>query len=397
MKVRSIDEIPLSGKRVFVRVDFNVPLTQDGEVAEDHRIRAALPTLNYALEQGGRLVIASHLGRPKGKRVPELSLAPAARALEGILARPVKLAPDCIGDKVESMAEELAPGQLLMLENLRFHPEEEANEVRFAKALAAVAEVYVNDAFAVSHRAHASVAGITRHVTQCAAGFLLRQELEYFHRIMEDPERPLVAVLGGAKVSTKLPVLRQFASRVDRMIIGGALANTFLKSMGLELGESRVEKDLLAEAREVLASAKERGVEVFLPVDFVVGQRLEAGAPTRIVSRDQVPSGWAAYDVGPQTCRQFAEALQGARTIVWNGPMGAFETAGFEAGTMAMAASIAESAALSVVGGGDTDLALHLAGKAGDVSYISTGGGAFLELFEGRILPGVEALETCGS
>ncbi|MFP3869313.1 MAG: phosphoglycerate kinase [Syntrophobacteria bacterium] len=393
MKVRCIDEVSLAGRKVFIRVDFNVPLTRDGRVANDHRIRAALPTLRYAMEQGGRLIIASHLGRPKGKPVPELSLEPVGRSLEEVLARPVKLAPDCVGPEVESIVRELGDGELLLLENVRFHPEEAANEAEFGKALAAFAEVYVNEAFAVSHRAHASVVGITNYVAECAAGFLLKQELDYFHRSMENPERPLVAVLGGAKVSTKLPVLRQFASRVDRLLIGGALANTFLKSMGA----SQVEEGLVEEATRVMSFARERGVEVLLPVDFVVAQSLEADAAAEVVARDQVAPGWAAYDVGPETRRQFAEALKGARTIIWNGPMGAFEYAGFEAGTMAMASAVAESEALSVVGGGDTESALQAAGKAAEISYISTGGGAFLELFEGRSLPGLEALETCGT
>jgi phosphoglycerate kinase len=397
MKVRSVDEIPLRGKKVFVRVDFNVPLTETGEVAEDHRIRAVLPTLRYILEQGGRAVVASHLGRPKGKPDPTMSLAPAARVLEKLLGRPVKLAPDCIGPEVGNMVEKLGAGQVLMLENLRFHPEEEKNDPAFAKALAALADVYINDAFAASHRAHASVDGMTRYVSACAAGFLMKRELDYFHRIMEAPERPLVAVLGGAKVSTKLPILKQFASRVDRIIIGGAMANTFLKGMGLDLGASLVENDLLKDAVEVLDAARARGVQVYLPVDFVVAERLEAGAAKKVVARDKVPPGWIAFDVGPESQKQFAEALEGARTIIWNGPLGAFETQGFEGGTMAMAESVAKSSAVSVVGGGDTDRAVHMAGKADAVSYISTGGGAFLELLEGRTLPGVKALETCGS
>jgi phosphoglycerate kinase len=396
MKVRYVDEISVSGKKVFVRVDFNVPLTERGEVAEDHRIRAVLPTLRHILEQGGRSVVASHLGRPKGKPVASMSLAPAARVLEKLLGRPVGLAPDCIGPEVERMAEKLGAGEVLMLENLRFHPEEEKNDPTFARALAGTADVYVNDAFAASHRAHASVDGITRYVSICAAGFLMKQELDYFHRIMEAPERPLVAVLGGVKVSTKLPILKQFASRVDRMIIGGAMANTFLKGMGLDLGASLVEEDLLKEAMEVLDAARGRGVRVYLPADFVIAERLEAGVPTRVVSRNQVPAGWIAFDVGPETRRQFAEALEGAGTIVWNGPLGAFEVPGFEGGTMAMAESVAKSSAVSVVGGGDTDRAVHMAGKAEAFSYISTGGGAFLELLEGRTLPGVKALETCG-
>jgi phosphoglycerate kinase len=396
MKVHCVDEISLVGKKVFVRVDFNVPLTGDGQVANDHRIRTALPTIRCALEQGARLILASHLGRPKGKRVPELSLGSVVPVVEEMLYQPVKLAPDCVGADVRGMVEELGPSEVLLLENLRFHKEEEANDPEFARALAAMVEVYVNEAFAVSHRAHASVAGITDYVPECAAGLLLKQELDYFHRIMETPQRPLVAVLGGAKVSTKLPVLRQFASRVDRLLIGGALANTFLKSMGIDLGASAVEEDLLQEAEAVLSDARERGVEVLLPVDLVVAERLEPDAPTKTVARDQVSPGWAAYDVGPETRREFARALQEAQTIVWNGPMGAFEVAGFEAGTMEIAAAIAESKALSVVGGGDTDSALRLAGRVQDVSYISTGGGAFLELFEGRELPGVQALERCG-
>jgi phosphoglycerate kinase len=393
MDFKSIDEIPLQGKKIFLRVDFNVPLGADGKVTDDTRIRAALPTLKHALSQNSRVVLASHLGRPKGKPEPQYSLKPVAARLGELLKREVKLAPDCIGPEVERSVAEMKPGDVLLLENLRFHKEEEKNDPAFSQALARLADVYVNDAFAVSHRAHASVEGITKFFREKAAGFLMREELTYLNKVMVNPARPLAAVIGGAKVSGKLEVLKNLAPRVDTLVIGGGMAFTFLKATGLEVGKSLVEDDLLATAREILEIGHRSGVQLLLPVDCVAAEKFEAAAPHRVVGVKEIPKDWMGLDIGPATARQFSEALREAKTILWNGPMGVFEMAPFSRGTMEVARAVAESGAVSVVGGGDTDLAVHQSGQAGRISYISTAGGAFLELLEGKALPGVEALK----
>jgi phosphoglycerate kinase len=393
MNFKSIDQLNIRGKRVFIRVDFNVPMDDQGTVTDDTRIQAALPTIRYALQQGAKIILASHLGRPKGKPEARYSLGPVARKLAVFLKKEVKLAPDCIGPEVEKMSASLAPADVLLLENLRFHKEEEKNDPAFAQDLARLAEAYVNDAFAVSHRAHASVEAITKLFPEPAAGFLMREELLYLNQVMEDPVRPLAAVIGGAKVSGKLEVLKNLILRVDKMIIGGGMAFTFLKSQGLNIGNSIVEDELLDTARQVLTTAAERGVKVYLPVDCVAADRFDPTAKTRIIPIQEIPRDWMGLDIGPDTITLFGQALQGAKTILWNGPMGAFEMEPFSRGTMAMVRHIVGSGAVSIVGGGDTDLAVHQSGEAGKISYISTAGGAFLELLEGKKLPGVEALK----
>ena len=393
MELKSIDEIPLQGKKIFLRVDFNVPLGADGKVTDDTRIRAALPTLEHALGQKARVILASHLGRPKGKPEAQYSLKPVAARLSELLRREVKLAPDCIGPEVEKNVAEMKPGDILLLENLRFHKEEEKNDPVFSQALARLAEVYVNDAFAVSHRAHASVEGITKFFREKAAGFLMKEELTYLHKVMVNPARPLAAVIGGAKVSGKLEVLKNLTPQVNIMLIGGGMAFTFLKATGHEVGKSLVEDELLATAREILEIGRQSGVKVLLPVDCVAAEKFEAAARNEVVGVKEIPKDWMGLDIGPATAKQFADALRGAKTIIWNGPMGVFEMAPYSKGTMEIARAVAESGAVSVVGGGDTDLAVHRSGQAEKISYISTAGGAFLELLEGKALPGVEALK----
>jgi len=394
VEFKSIDQIDITGKKVFLRVDFNVPIDKSGKVTDDTRIRAVLPTINYALSKNAKIILASHLGRPKGKAEAEFSLAPVARSLGELLKKDIKLAPNCIGPGVEKMVAALKPGDILLLENLRFHKEEEKNDVAFAQNLAKLAEVYVNDAFAVSHRAHASVEGVTKFFREKAAGFLMRDELHYLGKVMENPERPLVAVIGGAKVSGKLEVLQNLAPRVDRLVIGGGMAYTFLKSKGVNVGKSLVEDDLLKTAQTILETAQQKGVKVFLPVDCVVADKMDPSAQTRVVSVEQIPPDWMGLDIGPETLKLFGEALKDAKTILWNGPMGVFEMEPFSKGTMGIIRHIIGSGALSVVGGGDTDTAVHKSGQAEKISYISTAGGAFLELLEGKKLPGVEALKT---
>lgn len=391
--MKTLRDIELTGKRALVRVDFNVPMNEAGEITDDLRIRTVLPTLRYLLEQKARVIVCTHMGRPKGQRVEKYSLAPVAAYLANLLGQPVPLAPDCIGPEVAAAVEALQDGQILMLENLRFHPEEEKNDPEFSRQLASVADVYVNDAFAVSHRAHASVVGVTLHVREKAAGFLLQKEVEYFHRSIDAPQRPLVAIVGGAKVSGKLEALRNMLGRVDKMIIGGAMANTFLKSQGYAVGASKVEDDLLTTADALLRQAREQNIKVYLPVDVIVADRFAPDAVCKQVTIQDIPDNWMALDIGPASVVCFNEVLADAKTIVWNGPMGAFEMDAFARGTMAMAHTVAASHALSVTGGGDSNAAIAQSGEAANISYMSTGGGAFLEMMEGKILPGVKALD----
>ena len=390
--MKTLIDLELAGKRVLVRVDFNVPMNDQGEITDDLRIRTVLPTLRYLVEAGARVIICTHRGRPKGQRVEAFSLAPVAALTAALLGRPVPLAPDCIGPEVEVAVAALKDGDCLMLENLRFHPEEEKNDAAFSRQLAALADVYVNDAFAVSHRAHASVVGVTAHVREKAAGFLLQKEMEYFQRAIGTPQRPLIAIVGGAKVSGKLQALQNMLGRVDRMIIGGAMANTFLKSQGYDVGASKVEDDLLDTARDLLVQARAKGVKVYLPVDVIAADRFAPDAVIKQVTIQDIPENWMALDIGPASVVLFNEALADARTIVWNGPMGAFEMDAYARGTMALAHTVASSHALSVTGGGDSNAAVKQSGEAENISYMSTGGGAFLMLMEGKELPGIKAL-----
>ena len=380
----SIRDLDLKGKRVFMRVDFNVPL-KDGVVTSDKRIRASLPSIQYVLDQGGSLVLASHLGRPKGKPVPEMSLAPAAKKLEELLGRPVKMAPDCVGPEVEAMLP--GPGEVLLLENTRFHPEEEKNDPGFSKKLAALADVFVIDAFGSSHRAHASTVGITEHLPQAAAGFLMDKELEYLGKAITNPERPCVAILGGAKVSDKIEAIENLMKLADKLLIGGAMAYTFLKAKGEPTGTSLVEDDKVDLAKELMAQA---GDKLMLPVDHVVTPEFKEGAGSQTV--ETIPDGMMAVDIGPKTVEAYKAVIATAKTIIWNGPMGVFEMKPFHAGTVALAEAVANSGATSVVGGGDSVKAIDVAGVSDKISHISTGGGASLEFLSGITLPGVAAL-----
>ncbi|WP_373501021.1 phosphoglycerate kinase [Desulfococcus sp.] len=392
--MKTIQTIALKGKRVWVRVDFNVPLDKARNITDDARIRGALPTLQYALDQGAKLIVASHLGRPKGRPAPEFSLSPAAQRLESCLNRKVLMAGDCIGPRAASLVDGMADGDVVLLENLRYHAGEEKNEPAFARALAELCDVYVNDAFAVCHRAHASVAAITRFAPVSAAGLLLQKELDYFKKAMNDPRRPLVAIVGGAKVSSKLAALKRMLEKVDRIIIGGAMANTFLKQTGIDVGKSLVEDEMIDEAGAVMEACARKGIGLHLPVDVAAGDRFDPEAEMRIVPVTEIPPGWMALDIGPETSRRYAEALADAGTVVWNGPMGAFEMTRFGRGTTALAECVAGLDALTIVGGGDTDAAVHQAGVTDRIGYISTGGGAFLALLEGKSLPAVQALEA---
>lgn len=391
--MKTIKDIDIAGKKVFIRVDFNVPMDENQKITEDTRIRTVLPTLEYALSQNAKIILASHLGRPKGKKVPEMSLKPAAAHLSNLINKEVKMAPDCIGDEVKKMIAEMKNGDIILLENLRYYDQEQANDPEFAGELGTLCDVYINNAFAVSHRVHASVAAITGHVAECGAGLLLEKEIDNYSQAMENPARPLLAIVGGAKISSKLAALENMLTKVDRVIIGGAMANTFLKSQGKEIGASMVEDDILDKAAEVMKTAKEKGIEFYIPVDVVAAEKFEKDAANKVVPVDEIPSDQMALDIGTETVKLYSDVIATSKTIVWNGPMGVFEMDAFSKGTMAVAAKVAESDALTIIGGGDTDAAVHKAGVAVKMSYISTGGGAFLKLMEGKTLPGVTFLE----
>ncbi|MDK2883048.1 MAG: phosphoglycerate kinase [Bacillota bacterium] len=391
MAKKTLRDIPVIGKRVLVRVDFNVPL-QDGEVADDTRIRAAVPTIEYLRKYGSKIILVSHLGRPKGKVVPELRLDPVARRLEQILGVPVKKVDEAVGPAVEQAVQALKGGEVLLLENIRFYPGEEKNDRELAAGLAKLADVYVNDAFGTAHRAHASTAGVAEFLP-AVAGFLMEKELKMLGGVLEDPERPFVAILGGAKVSDKIQVLRNLMGRVDGLIIGGGMAFTFLAAQGYAVGRSILEEDKIPVAKEIMAEAKERGVRLLLPVDVVVAPEVTEKAVSRVVPVEAIPSDQMGLDIGPETRKLYAEAIAGARTVLWNGPMGVFELAPFAAGTQAVAQAVADSGAISVVGGGDSAAAVEKFGLADRMSHISTGGGASLEFLEGRELPGVAVLQ----
>jgi len=394
--VRSVEQLDLPGKRVFVRVDFNVPIDKKtGAVKDDSRIRAALPTIRHAIGKKAKLILASHLGRPDGKVVPELSLENVGARLSQLLGQDVIFADDCVGDGVRKLVSDLREGQVLLLENLRFHPEEERNDEDFARQLASLAEAYVNDAFGTAHRAHASTVGMVKHVPQRGAGFLMLSELKHLQPLLKGAQRPYLAILGGAKVSDKIKVIENLMARVDALLIGGAMAYTFMSARGIGVGASRVEKDKLDLARRVLDKAKQSRVELVLPVDHVVAREPKGGIETRIVD-DPIPDGWVGLDIGPKTVAQYEQRIAGAATVFWNGPMGMFEAPEYAAGTRAVAQALAKATArgaTTVVGGGDSAAAIVEMGLADKVTHVSTGGGASLEFLEGRELPGVKVLD----
>jgi phosphoglycerate kinase len=389
MNKKTIRDIDFKNKRVLVRVDFNVPL-KDGKVTDDTRIRASLPTITYLRDGGAAVILCSHLGRPKGGPDPKYSLAPAATRLATLLGVPVPLVPDCVGPVAEKAVAELKPGHVVLLENVRFHPEEEKNDPAFAKQMAALADLYVNDAFGSAHRAHASTEGVAKYLP-AVAGFLMEKEIEYLGQAVNNPKHPYVALLGGAKISDKIGVIENLLSKADKVLIGGGMANTFFKAQGIAVGDSLVEDASLDTAKSLLAKA---GDKLILPVDAVLGDKFEAGAQSKMINvKDGVPAGWRILDIGPQTVAAFSRALKGAALVVWNGPMGVFEFPAFAAGTNAVARLVAESGATTVIGGGESVAAVEQAGLAGKMSHISTGGGASLEMLEGKLLPGLAALQ----
>lgn len=391
MSKLSVEDLKLKGKRVLIRVDFNVPL--DGKkITDDTRISGALPTIKYVMENNGKAILMSHLGRPKGKVVPEFSLEPVAVRLRELLGKEITMAPDCIGDEVEAIVGKMKDGDVVLLENLRFHAEEEGNDPDFAEKLAKLADVYVNDAFGAAHRAHASTAGVTKYVSQSAAGFLMQKEIKYISEAIDNPERPFVAILGGAKVSDKIGVIENLMKKADAIIIGGAMAYTFLKAQGRDIGDSLVESDKLDLAKDLLKKSLDSDVPIYLPIDHVISDRFAADANTRIVQRGGIPEGWEGMDIGPSTVEKYKSILQKAKTIVWNGPVGVFEFDAFAKGSFAIAKILAESNVITIIGGGDCVAAVQKSGYADKIAHISTGGGASLELMEGKELPGIAAL-----
>lgn len=388
MNKKTVKDVDLKGKRVLMRVDFNVPMAE-GKVTDDKRIKASLPTIQYVLDQGASVILMSHLGRPKGGPDPEFSLKAAAEVLAGLLKRPVQMAPDCVGSEAETMAKALKPGDVLMLENTRFHAGEEKNDLELAKQMAALGDVYVNDAFGSAHRAHSSTEGVTRFLPVAVAGFLMEQELEYLGRAALNPEHPYIGILGGSKISDKIAVVENLLGKCDRLIIGGGMANTFLAAQGINMQDSLVETASLELAKSILAKADGKLV---LPVDAVIADKFDAEANAQTVDVDKIPAGWRMLDVGPKTLDAYRAALAGAKLIVWNGPVGVFEFPKFAEGTFALAKLLAESGATTVIGGGDSASAVKKAGLARQMTHVSTGGGASLEFLEGKVLPGVAAL-----
>ncbi len=389
---KSVEAVDVQGKRVLVRVDFNVPMDEQGRITDDKRIRASLPTIQYLLGHGARVVLMSHLGRPKGKPDPRYSLRPVAHRLGELLGMPVRMLPDCVGDEVERAVQDLAPGEVALLENLRFHPEEEKNDPDFARRLARLGDVYVNDAFGSAHRAHASTEGVAHHLP-AVAGFLLLKEIETMGKALAEPERPFVAILGGAKVSDKIGVIRNLLTRVDALLIGGGMAYTFLKARGYEIGDSLLDAEHVDLARELMAEAERRKVRLLLPEDVVVAQAFSAEAPRQVVAATAIPAGWQGLDIGPRTRERFEAEIRQARTVIWNGPLGVFEMAPFAEGTRHVALALAQNDGTTIIGGGDTAAAVEQFGLADRMSHVSTGGGASLEFLEGRELPGVAVLQ----
>jgi phosphoglycerate kinase len=395
MEKLTIDDLELKDKKILVRVDFNVPLDEKKEVADDKRIVESLPTIKKILQDGGKAILMSHLGRPKGKKVPDMSLAPVAKRLEKLLGKPVKFVNDCIGPEVQKAVSELKSGGCLLLENLRFYPEEEKNDPEFAKKLASLGEIYINDAFGTAHRAHASTEGVTKYFKQCAAGYLMQKELKYLGMALTNPQRPFVAILGGAKISGKIDVISNLMDKVDAFLIGGGMAFTFYKALGKEIGKSLLEPDKIDLAKDILKKAEEKKLNFKLPEDIVVAPEVKEDVPTKIVDKDNIPPDWQGLDIGPRTLERFSKELNNARTVVWNGPMGVFEVDKFAQGTLKIAeelAKISEKGATTIVGGGDSAAAVAKAGLEKKLSHISTGGGASLEFLEGKTLPGVAAL-----
>lgn len=392
MNKKTIEQIQCAGKRVLMRVDFNVPLNEQGNVTDDTRITAALPSIRKVIQDGGMLILMSHLGRPKGKVVDSMRLKPAAMRLGELLGKPVVMAPDCIGSEVEKLVAAMKPGDVLMLENLRFYPQEEKNDPEFAQKLASLGDIYVNDAFGTAHRAHASTEGVTQHIDLCVAGYLMEKEIRYLSRALESPERPFVAILGGAKISGKIDVIQNLLPKVDSLLIGGAMSYTLLKAKGVEVGKSLVEQDKLDVAREVLEKAKSAGINFMLPLDHVVAQKCEAGVDTKVVGEADIPVDSMGLDIGPKTLEAYRKVIAEAKTVVWNGPMGVFEIEEFSQGTFGVAKALAGSSAVTIIGGGDSVAAVSKAGVSDKVTHISTGGGASLELMEGKALPGLVAL-----
>ena len=391
MSKLGVEDLELKRKRALIRVDFNVPL--DGkQITDDTRIKAVLPTVNYVIEHGGKVILMSHLGRPKGEAAPEFSLEPVAKRLGKLLGKDVIMAPDCVGEEVEAIVSRMKEGDVVLLENLRFHAEEEENDPDFAKRLAELADVYINDAFGAAHRAHASTAGVTKYVPQAAAGLLMQKEIKYIGQAVENPERPFMAILGGVKVSDKIGVIENLMKKADAIIIGGAMAYTFLKAQGIRVGNSLVEDDKLDLAREILRKSLDNDVPLYLPIDHVIADKFAADANVRVVKRGGIPDGWEGMDIGPATVEKYKGVLEGAKTIVWNGPVGVFEFDAFAKGSFAIAKILAESDATTIIGGGDCVAAVQKSGYADKITHISTGGGASLEFMEGKELPGIAAL-----
>jgi len=389
----TIKDIDIRNRRVFIRVDFNVPLNTELNITDDTRIRYSLPTINYAIDEGAKVILASHLGRPKGKRNPALTMSTVVKRLQRLLNKDVIFLDDCIGPEVEKVVNSMESGEVVLLENLRFYPGEESNDDSFAKQLSQLGDVYVNDAFGTSHRSHASITGVPKYVRPAVVGFLVKKEVEYIEGVMANPVRPFVAILGGAKVSGKLGMIENLEEKVDKVIIGGGMAFTFLKAMGYEVGNSLVEPDMIDISMKIYKKAWDRGIKFYLPVDCVVAPSMDPGAETMIVPTQEIPKDWKALDIGPASVKLFTEALANARTILWNGPMGVFEIDAFSRGTFAIAHAIAESYALTIVGGGDTANAVDKARESENMSFISTGGGAVLQLLEGKPLQGIVVLD----
>lgn len=389
----TVEDVDFQGKRALVRVDYNVPLDSNGNITDDTRIRSTLPTINHILDGGGGVILMSHLGRPNGKVNPEMSLRPVARRLGRLLHQYVMMAPDCIGEEVKDLVDDLHPGDVLLLENLRFHPGESANAPEFSRKLASFGEIYVDDAFATAHRSHASVVGVPALLKPAVAGFLVKNEISFFNKALDKPVRPLAAIIGGAKVSGKIKAIVSLLEKVDKILIGGGMAFTFIKSMGMRVGHSIVEEEILGLAREIMDGARKRGIPFYLPVDAVAARKMDERAEARIFPCQEIPDDYMGLDIGPATVTLFRQALSDARTIVWNGPMGVFELSPFCKGTFAIVDTLARSQALTILGGGDTDVAVHATGNSDRIDYISTGGGAFLKLLETGELPGINALD----